>query len=187
MSNPQDPYAPRSGDLPPAPPPPPAGWPVPAGGPPPPAGWPGPAGGPPPPVPVARPATVVGAVVFWVLSGLTMLVSGAVTVAAAGTQEAKQALADVFAESQLRVSDAVIEQLLIGAGLASLAVGLLTIAFGVGLLGGANWARVTVTVLGLLGVLIVLFPALFVVLAIVLQFVPSSNAWFRARAARRAG
>ena len=115
-----------------------------------------------------------------------MLLSGAATVAAAGTQEAKQTLADVFAESQLQVSDAMIEQLLIATGVASLAVGALSIAFGLLLLGGANSARITVTVLGLLGVLIVLLPAPFVALAIVLQFLPGSNAWFRSRAAMRA-
>ncbi|HEU0088139.1 MAG TPA: hypothetical protein VFQ77_10895 [Pseudonocardiaceae bacterium] len=170
MSTPQDPYASRSGDLPLAPSSPPAGWP-------------GPAGGPLPPAPVTRPGTVVAAVVCWLLAGLILIFSGAVTVAAARTQEAKNALADLFAKSQVQISEEAIEQLLIGTGLAAVAVGLLTIVFGTLLLGGANWARITVTVLGVLGVLIVLLPAPLVLLALVLQFVPSSNAWFRTRSA----
>jgi hypothetical protein len=137
-------------------------------------------------VPIARPGTVLGAVVCWILAGLTMLVSGAATVAVARTREAKQAFADLFAESQVQISDEMIEQLLLGTGLASLVIGFLTIVFGLLLLGGANWARITVTVLGLIGVLVVFFPAPFVALAIVLQFLPSSNAWFRSRAARPA-
>jgi hypothetical protein len=83
----------------------------------------------------------------------------------------------------VQISEEAIEQLLIGTGLAAVAVGLLTIVFGTLLLGGANWARITVTVLGVLGVLIVLLPAPLVLLALVLQFVPSSNAWFRTRSA----
>jgi hypothetical protein len=136
---------------------------------------------------VARPGTVSAAVVCWLLAGLTLIIAGALTMAAAGTREAKDALVELFAESQVQISDAVVEQVLLGTGVACIVLGSLMVAFGFPLLSGANWARILLTVLGVLGVLLVLFPVVFVALAIVLQFLPASNAWLRARAAQRAG
>lgn len=179
MSTPQNPYSQQAG--PPSAPPPPAHWPGPM--PPSEGGF-----GRPVWVTAARPGSVLGAVVCWLLAGVTLIVSGAFTTAAAATQGARDALRALFADSQLQLSDAAAERILIGTGLAGAVVGLLTIAFGLALLGAAGWVRVVLTVLGVLGVLLVVYPVLFVALAVVLQFLPASNAWFRSRvAARRAG
>src|ERR1700742_1521669 len=109
MGTPQVPHAPGSGDLSSAPPPPP-----------PPAGWPGPVGMPVPASTPTRPGTVVGAVVCWVLSGLGTLVLGGLALAVAGTQEARDAMAEIFAESETQISDEVIQQLLVASGVAGL-------------------------------------------------------------------
>lgn len=181
MSTPHDPTSPddRYLDGPPYPPPPP-GWTYPA--PPPGTGLDGledaRQGG--------RPGGVVAAVVCWLLSGLVLIGSGALTVAGSAAPEARRELANMFAESEVQLTDQALRQLLIGTGLVSIAFGLITVVFGLLLLGGSNWVRILLTVVGLLDVLLVLFGVLFVIAAVVLQFLPSSNQWFRARAARRA-
>jgi hypothetical protein len=129
---------------------------------------------------------VVAAVVCWVFAGLVLIGSGALTVAGAAAPEARKEFANLFAESDVQLSDLALKQILIGTGLASVAFGVITIVFGLLLLGGSNWVRIVVTVIGVLDILLVLFGVLFVVAAIVLQFLPSSAQWFRARAARRA-
>lgn len=161
-------------------PPPPPGWTYPA--PPPGAGL----GGAPQPPREPRPAPVPAAVVCWVFAGLVLIGSGVLTFAGAGVPEARQELERLFAESGTQVTDQMLGQLLLGAGVASLVFGVVTIALGLLLLGGSNWVRVLLTVVGVLDVLMVLFSALFVAAAVVLHFLPASNAWFRAHGARRA-
>ena len=129
---------------------------------------------------------MVSAGVWGVFAGLVLIGSGALTVAGAAAPEARKEFANLFAESDVPLSDLALKQILIGTGLASIAFGVITIAFGLLLLGGSNWVRIVVTVVGVLDVLLVLFGVLFVIAAVVLQFVPSSNQWFRARATRRA-
>lgn len=145
---------------------------------PPPAGWSG------PPAPAARSSgTVVAATVFWTLVGLLLAGYGATLLSAVRDPRTRDELLDLLAESQVQISVAVLERVLVGLGSVTLVVGLLTVIFGLLLLRAANWARILITVLGVLAIPLFLpiFPL--VLLAIVLQFLPSSNAWFRSRAA----
>lgn len=188
MSTPQDPDDPYRDDAPPPP-----GWTYPA--PPPGTGMGGPGGmggiGPEPqrhwaPRPGSRPGSVVAAVICWVFAGIILIGSGVLTVAGAGLPETRREVARLFAESDVPVTDAMLRQLLLFSGTASIVLGVLTLVLGVLLLGGSNRVRVLITVVGLLDMLMVLFGALFVLAALVLQFLPASNAWWRARDAGRA-
>jgi hypothetical protein len=149
----------------------------------PPAGWSGPGDGSGPLAAGTRSGTVVAAVVFWTLAGLFLSGYGAALLAAVRDQRTKNELLDLLADSQVQVSASVLERILVGLGCVTLVVGVLTVIFGLLLLRRANWARILVTVVGLLAMPLFLPVFPLVLLGIVLQFLPSSNAWFRARAA----
>lgn len=131
------------------------------------------------PATVSRPGAVVAAVVFWTLSGLTLTGYGAALLSTVGDPATRDALLDVLADSQVQVSAEVLERVLVVLGTLTLVLGLLTVIFGLLLPRRANWARVLATVVGVLGMPLFLPVLPLVVLAIVLQFLPSSNAWFR--------
>lgn len=171
MSTPQDPDVPRPADL----SPPPAGWSGPADG-----SGPGNGSGPPA---AARPGTVVAAVVCWTLAGLVLSGYGAALLSAVRDPRTRDELLDLLTDSQAQISAAALERVLVGVGSVTLVVGLLTVIFGLLLLRGANWARIVVTVVGVLGLPLFLPIVVLVLLGIVLQFLPGSNAWFRARTA----
>jgi len=121
--------------------------------------------------------------VFWTLAGLLLSAYGAALLSAVRDPRTRDELLDLLADSQVQISVAVLERVLVGLGSVNLVVGLLTVIFGLLLLRGANWARILVTVLGVLAMPLFLPVFPLVLLAIVLQFLPSSNAWFRSRAA----
>lgn len=160
--------------------------------PPPPAGWTYPTSAPltgygaDRPRAASRPGAVVAAVACWVLAGLVTIGSGALTTAAARAPEARQEVAKLFAGSDVQFSDQELQQLLIATGLGSVALGMVTLVLGLVLLGGANWVRVLLTLVGVIDAVFVLFGAPFVIAALLLQFLPSSSRWFRDRAAPRA-
>lgn len=172
MSTPQDPHPSHPADL---SPPPPAGWAGPAGGF-------GPGDGSVPPA-GTRSGTVVAAAVFWTLAGLALSGYGAALLSAVRDQRTRDELLRLLTDSQMQIDTAVLQRVLVGVGSVTLVVGLLTVIFGLLLLRGANWARIVVTVLGILGLPLFLPVAPLVLLGIVLQFLPGSNAWFRSRAA----
>lgn len=120
---------------------------------------------------------------FWTLAGLLLSGYGAALLSAVRDPRTRDEFLDLLADSQVQISVAVLERVLVGLGSVTLAVGLLTVIFGLLLLRRANWARIVVTVLGVVGMPLFLPVFPLVLLAIVLQFLPGSNAWFRSRPA----
>lgn len=134
-----------------------------------------------------RPGAVVTAVAFWTLSGLALSGYAAVLLSSLGDPATRDALLDVLADSQVQVGADVLERVLVVLGTVTLVLGLLTVTFGLLLLRRANWARVLATVVGVLGMPLFLPVLPLVLLAILLQFLPSSNAWFRLPHGDRSG
>lgn len=116
--------------------------------------------------------------VAWIGAGLLLILMGIANVTAAGDEETQALFTERFADSEVQVSASMIEQVLIVTGFAGMVIGLFVIAFGSLLLNRTNWVRIAVIVAGLPGTVFV-WPALFMVLGTVLQFLPSSNAWYR--------
>lgn len=188
MSTPQDPYGPQSQQ--PAGYPPPGGSGYPAAPPPQPSGYPG--GMSPPPGehtgdnrPVGRPGVVVVSVVLWVLTGLFFLLSGLVLALAGGNQAVQDQLDDAVAQSGVQIDPETLRQGVVVTGVVLAVLGaLLVILPLLMLLLRSNVARILLTVLGVLVALLLLgtvVGTLVVLVAIVLQFLPPANAWFRSR------
>ena len=110
-----------------------------------------------PGIPPARPGAVTAAFVLWVVLGVVLVLGGVGAPATMGA--ALGVLLGVF--------------LLIG-------LGVFVIALGLRVKRGDRGARVTVSVIGVF-ISLFLWPVVFTVSAIVLQFLPSSNAWFESR------
>ncbi len=187
MSTPQDPYGPQSQQ--------PAGYPspgesgYPAAPPPQPSGYPG--GMSPPPGdytghdrPVGRPGVVVASVVLWVLTGLFFLLSGLVLALAGGSQTVQDQLDDAVAQSGVQIDPETLRQGVVVTGVVLAVLGALLIILSLLMLLRSNAARILLTVLGVLVALLLLgtvVGTLVVLVAIVLQFLPPANAWFRSR------
>ncbi len=188
MSTPQDPYGPQSQQA--------GGYPSPGEGgypaapPPQPSGYPG--GMSPPPRdytgddrPVGRPGVVVASVVLWVLTGLFFLLSGLVLALAGGSQTVQDQLDDAVAQSGVQIDPETLRQGVVVTGVVLAVLGaLLVILPLLMLLLRSNAARILLTVLGVLVALLLLgtvVGTLVVLVAIVLQFLPPANAWFRSR------
>ena len=189
MSTPQDPYGPQSQQPAGYPPPDASGYP--AAPPPPQSGY--PAGMPPPPGagytgdnrPVGRPGVVVGSVVLWVLTGLLFLLSGLVTALVGGNQAVQDQLDEVAAQSDVQIDPETLQQSIVVIGVVLAVLGGLLVILSLLMLRRSNAARILLTVLGVLVALALLFTVvgtLVVLVAIVLQFLPPANAWFRSRA-----
>ncbi|MDQ3887277.1 MAG: hypothetical protein M3308_09810 [Actinomycetota bacterium] len=199
MSTPQDPYGPQSqqpgkdpipgeSGYPAAPPPQPSGYP---------AGMPPPSGGMPPPsgeytgashLGDRRPGLVVASVVLWVLIGLFFLLPGLV-LALVGDNQAMQEqledqLADVAAPSGVQLEPETLQQWIFATGVVMAVLGALLIILSLLMLMRSNVARIVLTVLGVPVALLLLrtvVGTLVVLAAIVLQFLPPANVWFRSR------
>lgn len=126
-----------------------------------------------------RPGTVLGAVIAWMVASFVLILSGWGTLTVAGDEEARGIVENMFAEAGTQISPAAVQQLLVTIGFLSMILGLLVAVFGAFVLNRRNWARIAATVVGTLSVFFSLMAIPFVLLAIVLQFLPSSNAWFR--------
>ncbi len=188
MSTPQDPYGPQSQQPAGYPPPDASGYP--AAPPPPQSGY--PAGMPPPPGagytgdnrPVGRPGVVVGSVVLWVLTGLFFLLSGLVLALAGGSQTVQDQLDDAVAQSGVQIDPETLRQGVVVTGVVLAVLGALLVILPLLMLLRSNAARILLTVLGVLVALLLLgtvVGTLVVLVAIVLQFLPPANAWFRSR------
>lgn len=181
MSNPQDPYDPSQSQQPGGlPPPGQGGYPE---------AQPGYQGGMPPPPgdhterPVRRPGVVVAAAVLWVLTGLLFLLAGLATALAGGNAEVQEELDNAFAQSGLTVDTDILQQGIVVTGVVLAVVGALLVIGALLMLRRSNAARILLTVLGVIVALLLLgtvIGTIVVLVAIVLQFLPAANAWFRA-------
>lgn len=134
---------------------------------------------------VKRPGVLVVSVVLWVLTGLFMLTSG-LAVALVGNannemiqRQIDQALAQTGMQGQL--DPAVVQQAVVTSGIVLAVLGVLLIVLALLMLGRKNWARILLTVLGVITLVLLLgtvIGSLVVLLAIVLHFLPPVNAWF---------
>lgn len=137
---------------------------------------------------VKRPGVLVVSVVLWVLTGLLMLLSG-VAVALFGSanneliqRQIDQAMARSGVQGQL--DPAVVQQAAVATGIVLAVFGGLLVLLALLMLGRQNWARIVLTVLGVIALVLLLgtvIGSLVVLVAIVLHFLPAVNAWFKSR------
>jgi len=133
--------------------------------------------------PVGRPGVVVGAAVLWVLTGLFVLLGGLATALLGGNQEIQEELDNAFAQSGFTVDTEILQQSIVVTGVVLAVVGALLVIGALLLLRRSNAARILLTVLGVVVALLLLgtvVGTIVVLVAIVLQFLPAANAWFRA-------
>ncbi|MQA13680.1 MAG: hypothetical protein GEV09_05755 [Pseudonocardiaceae bacterium] len=137
---------------------------------------------------VKLPGVLVVSVVLWVLTGLFLLFVGFGSVSAGGSAAAREQLsraADMLAGYGLQVDPAMLERALVVSGIVLLTLGALLVILSLLMLMAQGWARVLLTIVGiiaLLPLLTTLVGPLVVLVAIVLHFVPPVNRWFRFRA-----
>ena len=134
--------------------------------------------------PVGRPGVVVASVVLWVLTGLFFLLSGLVLALAGGSQTVQDQLDDAVAQSGVQIDPETLRQGVVVTGVVLAVLGALLIILSLLMLLRSNAARILLTVLGVLVALLLLgtvVGTLVVLVAIVLQFLPPANAWFRSR------
>ena len=134
--------------------------------------------------PVGRPGVVVVSVVLWVLTGLFFLLPGLVLALAGGNQTVQDQLDDAVAQSGIQIDPETLRQGVVVTGVVLAVLGALLIILSLLMLLRSNAARILLTVLGVLVALLLLgtvVGTLVVLVAIVLQFLPPANAWFRSR------
>jgi hypothetical protein len=134
--------------------------------------------------PVGRPGVVVASVVLWVLTGLFFLLSGLVLALAGGSQTVQDQLDDAVAQSGVQIDPETLRQGVVVTGVVLAVLGALLVILPLLMLLRSNAARILLTVLGVLVALLLLgtvVGTLVVLVAIVLQFLPPANAWFRSR------
>lgn len=156
-----------------------------------PAGWSNPPypDGPAPGGPVAkprRPAVVLVAVILWVLTGLFLLLVGLAAALAGNLPGAARQIEDALAGSGLQVDPAAAQQVVVVIGVVFAVLGALLVLLAFLMLRRSKFARVLLTVLGVVAALLLLVGTLgvgtlVVLIAIVLQFLPAANRWFRFR------
>lgn len=133
-----------------------------------------------------RPGVLVVSVVLWVLTGL-FLVLGGLAAAAFGDSNAdgfQQQLEDALQRSGAQVDPVFVQQALVISGIVLAVLGVLLVVLALVMLARQNWARVLLTVLGVISLLLLLgtiIGPLVVLVAIVLQFLPPANKWFSSR------
>ncbi len=137
-----------------------------------------------PALPPRRPAVVAVAAALWVLTGLFFLLPGLLVALTGDNATVQQELENAVARSGIQIDPDTVAQGIVVAGIVMAVLGALLVLGGLLLLGRSNAARVLVTVLGVVAALLLLgtvIGTLVVLLAIVLQFLPSANTWFRYR------
>lgn len=171
MGNPYDPYQQPPAGLPPGYPPPQQGH---GYGPPQqPYGY-GPPGPPQPSAESGR-GLVFGAIACWVLAGLLFIAGGALYLWLASiADELGRRTSMPGTGGQLTEDDI---ELLTAVGVIGLVLGTVILVLGLLLLTRANWVRFAVAIVGVFGAFTCV-GAIFVVPAIVLQFLPAANPWF---------
>ncbi|MPZ64787.1 MAG: hypothetical protein GEU83_04470 [Pseudonocardiaceae bacterium] len=123
-------------------------------------------------------------VVLWVLSGLLLLLVGLSAALFGGAGGFEQQIEDALQRSGAQVDPAFVQQTLVVTGIVFAAFGVLLIVLALVMLARQNWARILLTVLGVISLLLLLgtiIGPLVVMVAIVLQFLPPVNAWFSSR------
>lgn len=149
-------------------------------------------GYPPGPLPPARrPGVLIAAVVLWVLIGLFALIAGIVLIAVSGSEQTVNTFVGTLEDRGFaNVDDETVRTALVAVGVVVVVLGILEIASALVMLRRQNWARVLVTIVGVL-VGIAMFRTFLVpagvVIAIILQFLAPSNQWFRTRPGRGYG
>lgn len=137
---------------------------------------------------VKRPGVLVVSVVLWVLTGLLLAFGGLAAAAFGGSnaggwqQQVDQALAR--SGLQGRIDPALLQQTLVISGIVLAVLGALLVLLALLMLGRQNWARILLTVLGVIVLVLLLgtiVGSLVVLAAIVLHFLPPVNAWFKSR------
>jgi hypothetical protein len=134
--------------------------------------------------PVGRPGVVVVSVVLWILTGLLFLLSGLVLALAGSNQAVQDQIEDVVAQGGRQFDPETLQQVVVGSGVVLAVLGALLVILPLLMLRRSNAARILLTVLGVLVGLLLLTTVvgtLVVLVAIVLQFLPPANAWFRSR------
>lgn len=139
-----------------------------------------------PPAPTGRPGVLIGATVAWIIAGLAAIfLRGVSLLAVSGDPERLQDFANRFEERGFgNVPLETLQTALVALGIIVIVLGVLVITLSLLMLRRQNWARVTVTIVGVLAGLLSLstiLAPLAVIAAIVLQFLSPSNAWFRNR------
>jgi hypothetical protein len=135
---------------------------------------------------VKRPGVLVVSVVLWVLTGLFLLLGGIGAALAGGSnQEVIQRQLDtVLGPAAQQIDPAMVQQAILVSGIVLAVLGVLLVVLPLLMLGRQNWARILLTVLGVLALLALLgtvIGPLVVLVAIVLHFLPPVNAWFKSR------
>jgi hypothetical protein len=131
----------------------------------------------PPGASAKRPGTVLAAMVLWIIVGVVSLVVAAALLAAAGNESFhRRVVAQIGTE--------IASSALLGVGVLAVLIGIAYIVLAVLMSRARNWARIAISVLGVLG-LILLFGLnilmfVLVAVAIMLQFLPASNNYFTA-------
>lgn len=136
--------------------------------------------------PARPPAVLIVSIVLWALTGLFLVLPGLTFVLAGGNFPEQQLdeMADMAEAYGVQVDPAVLEQSLVVGVIIGIVLGVLLIVLPLLMLGRQNWARILLTVVGVLSLLPVLGTVvgpLVIIVAIVLQFLPASNAFFRER------
>lgn len=136
---------------------------------------------------VKRPGVLVVSVVLWVLTGLFLLFIGFGSVSAVGSPAAEQQISeavDMLAGYGMQVDPATVQRALVVTGIVALALGALLVILSLLMLAQQNWARVLLTIVGVIAMVPLLgtiVGPLVVLVAIVMHFLPPVNAWFHAR------
>lgn len=141
-------------------------------------------GGPDPGQQPGRPGVLVGSVVLWVLSGLLLLLIGLSAALFGGAGGFQQQIEDAMQGSATQLDPAALQQGVVITGIVFAVLAVLLIVLALVMLGRQNWARILLTVLGVISLLPLLgtiIGPLLVLVAIVLQFLPPANAWFSSR------
>lgn len=133
---------------------------------------------------IGRPGVMVAAVVLWVLAGLAAGFVGFGVAVGGGDPAVREQLNDALSQGQVPGVDAAgIQQALVIFGIVVLVLAALMIVLPLLMLGRQSWARILVTIVGVLALLPLIatfIGPILVIVAIVLQFLPATNAWFRA-------
>lgn len=134
-----------------------------------------------------RPGVLVVSVVLWVLTGLFMVFAGVGAALAGGSgdvQTLQRQLENTLGQAGGQLDAAVLQQAVVVSGIVLAVLGALLVVLALLMLGRKNWARVTLTVLGVISLLLLVGTVvgpLVVLVAIVLHFLPPVNAWFKPR------
>ncbi len=135
---------------------------------------------------IKRPGVLVVSVVLWVLTGLFLVLGGVGLALAGGSNQdvIQRQLDAVLGPSGQQLDAAMLQQAILVSGIVLVVVGVLLVVLSLLMLGRQNWARILLTVLGVLTLVPLLGTVvgpLVVLVAIVLHFLPPVNAWFKAR------